>query len=252
MRTPDTLFVGKNFLELPMVNSTNEHALSLLTKSNPAEGTVISTRNQYAGRGQIGRGWESEPDKNIALSVILYPTFLTAVRQFLLNQAISLAVFDLVEHYFPKKTKIKWPNDIYIFNKKVAGILIQNAIGGNNLRSSVIGIGLNINQEAFTSNAPNPTSFKLESKMQFDIPSVILELCRFIESRYLKLKSGNLVPLQQDYLRHLYRCGTESLFQRPDGSVLKGTIKGVSDIGQLRIEISGKEELFGLKEIKFL
>ena len=252
LRTPDTLFVGKNFLELPKVNSTNEHALSLLTKSNPADGTVISTRNQYAGRGQIGSGWESEPGKNISLSVILYPTFLVAVRQFLLNQAVSLAVFDLVEKYFPGKTKIKWPNDIYILDKKVAGILIQNAIGGNHLRSSVIGIGLNINQELFTSSPPNPTSFKLEAKKDFAIPSIISELCHFIESRYLKLKSGNLVPLQQGYLQHLYRCGVESLFQYPDGSVFKGSIKGVSGIGQLRVNVAGKEELFGLKEIKFL
>ena len=171
--------------------------------------------------------------KNISLSIILYPTFLAVERQFLLSQTISLAVFDLLEKYFPEKIKIKWPNDIYINGKKAVGILIQNSISGNYLRSSVIGIGLNVNQEIFKSDATNPTSFKLESGKEMDISSLIFELCLFVEMRYLKLKSGNLVPLQEDYLQHLYRYQTASLFQRPDGSVFKGTITGISKIGPI-------------------
>lgn len=252
LHSTDTLFIGQNFLELPKINSTNEYALSLLSKSNPAEGTVISTPNQYAGRGQIGSGWESEPEKNISLSIILYPTFIVAAKQFLLSQAISLAVFDLLEKYFPNKTKVKWPNDIYINDKKAVGILIQNNIAGNYLRSSVVGIGINVNQEAFTSGAPNATSFKLESGQEANIPSLMKELFHFVESRYLKLKTGNLVPLQQDYLTHLYRYQSTNMYQRSNGSIFEGTIKGVSEIGQLKVEINGQEELFGLKEIKFL
>ncbi len=252
MHRPDTLFIGRNFLELPTVNSTNEYALALLSKSKPPEGTVISTPNQYAGRGQIGSGWESEPGKNITLSIILYPTLLTPDRQFFLNQTISLAVFDLLAKYFPNKTKIKWPNDIYINDKKIAGILIQNAISRMHLRSSVIGIGININQETFNPQIPNPTSFKLETGHETDTTILMSELCHFMENRYLKLKSGNLVPLQEDYLRHLYRYQTESLFQRPDGIVFKGTIIGISEIGELKIERKGTVEAFGLKEIKFL
>ena len=234
------------------MNSTNEYALTLLSKNKPAEGTVISTPNQYAGRGQIGSGWESAPGKNIALSIILYPSFLPIAQQFSLNQSISLAVFDLVEEHFPQKTKIKWPNDIYINEKKVAGILIQNSISGTKIRSSVVGIGINVNQELFTSGASNPTSFKLESGKEFDIDKIIPSLCHCIENRYLKLKSRNLVPLQADYLKHLYRYQTEWSFQRPNGQIFKGTITGIADSGQLQVETTGKTETFGLKEIKFL
>ena len=246
------MFIGRNLHNLPSVNSTNEYALSLLSKNKPAEGTVISTSNQFAGRGQIGSGWESEPGKNIALSVILYPTFLPIAQQFLLNQSISLAVFDLVKEYFPQKTKIKWPNDIYIYKKKVAGILIQNSISGTQIRSSVVGIGINVNQVLFTSGAPNPTSFKLESGKELDIDKIISKLCHCIENRYLKLKSRNLVPLQADYLKHLYRYQKECTFQRPNGQIFTGIITGIADSGQLQVETTGKTETFGLKEIKFL
>lgn len=252
MHSLDTLFIGRNFHDLPSANSTNEYALALLSKSKPPEGTVISTLNQYAGRGQIGSGWESEPSKNISLSIILYPLFLPISQQFFLNQSISLAVFDLVDKHFPQKTKIKWPNDIYINEKKVAGILTQNAISGTQIRSSVIGIGININQTIFTSGAPNPTSFKLESGRETDIYNIISELCRCMENRYLQLKSGNLVPLQTDYLQHLYRYQTESFFQRPNGHIFKGTIAGIAGDGQLQIDSGGTTETFGLKEIKFL
>lgn len=246
------MFIGRNFLYLPSIDSTNEYALSLLSKSKPAEGTVISTSNQRAGRGQIGSSWESEPNKNVALSIILYPDSLHATRQFLLNQAISLAVFDLVENYFPGEVKIKWPNDIYINDKKVAGILIQNAISGSYLRSSVIGIGININQEIFTSGAPNPTSFKLEKGTDFQINPIIPQLCHFVESRYLKLKSQKAVPLQSTYLECLYRFQTTSYFARPDGSTFKGRIIGIAESGKLEVDVVGKTELFGLKEIRFL
>ena len=250
MCCPDTLFIGRNFVDLPSVNSTNEYAHALLSKSKPPEGTVISATNQYAGRGQIGSEWESRPGQNITLSIVLYPTFLPIRRQFLLNQAISLATFDLVEKYFPKKTKIKWPNDIYINDKKTAGILIQNAVASSRLRSSVVGIGININQEIFDPSVPNATSFKLESGQEMEIKTLIAELCQFVESRYLKLKSGKSVPLQQEYLQHLYWYGTEGLFQKPDGHIFKGIVKGISDIGKLQIEVLGKIETFGFKEIR--
>lgn len=248
----DTLFVGRNFINLPSLHSTNAYALSLLSKSKPSEGTVISTPDQYAGRGQIGRTWESEPHKNIALSVILYPTFLAANQQFLLNQSISLAVFDLLEAHFPRRVHIKWPNDMYIDGRKAVGMLIQNAISGSFLRSSVIGIGINVNQTSFSPELPNATSMKMLAGEEMDLSKLMVQLFHNIENRYLKLKSGNLVPLQEAYLENLYRYQEEHLFQRPNGDTFKGTITGLSDIGALKVYNGGKEEFFGLKEIKFL
>ena len=162
MPNKNTLFVGKVLVELPRLTSTNLYAQELLSKSKPSEGTVISTSDQYAGRGQIGSGWESEAHKNITLTFIFYPAFLPIRQQFQLTQAISLGVKDCIEHFVPKNVKIKWPNDIYINDKKTCGILIQNTLSGAQISSSIIGIGININQTHFQTNPPNPTSFKLE------------------------------------------------------------------------------------------
>ena len=252
MRRPTTLFVGQVIHDLPAVASTNAYALSLLSKSKPHEGTVISTFRQTEGRGQIGSNWESEPDKNISLSVVLYPEFLHVLNQFQLNQAISLAVRDFVADHLDREVKIKWPNDIYVNDRKIAGILIQNSILNNHLRSTVAGVGINVNQTSFLTNPPNPTSFMLETGHKFDLGALIASLCQFIEQHYLQLKSGKIVPLQQDYLRHLYRFATPELFQRASGEVFQGTITGIDDMGRLRVSVEGKEEIFDLKEIKFL
>ena len=146
MHQLDTLFVGRVFHDLPEADSTNAHAQYLLSKSKPPEGTVISTPIQKAGRGQNGCAWESAPGKNITLSVIMYPVFLPVTLQFQLNQAISLAICEFVAAQLSTPIAIKWPNDIYAGDRKIGGVLIQNAISGGKCKSSVVGIGLNINQ----------------------------------------------------------------------------------------------------------
>lgn len=251
LRRLDTLFVGQVFHDLPSVDSTNNHALSLLSKSKPPEGTIVFTRRQTAGRGQTGNQWESEPDQNISLSIILYPGFLPAQDQFVLNQAVSLAVADVVAEHFPE-TKVKWPNDIYVNNQKIAGILIQNTISGSHLRASVIGIGLNVNQTDFSENVPNPTSFKLLSGKDFKLDELISSLCQSVERRYLNLRAGKIVPLQSEYLNRLYRFGEASTFERPDGQTFIGRICGISPNGKLQIKISDEVEEFDLKEISIM
>ncbi len=227
-------------------------ALDWLSKSKPPEGTVISTFCQTAGRGQIGSRWESEPAKNISLSLVLYPEFLSAHRQFLLSQAVSLAVLDFAASYLPGDLKIKWPNDIYVFDKKIAGILIQNSLSGSSLTSSVVGIGVNVNQEAFVTNPPNPTSFKLETGNDFDLYELIATLCCCLEQRYLELSSGKIVPLQRAYTEQLYRFGEANFFQRPSGEIFSGTITGVAESGKLLVQTASGEEAFDLKEISFI
>lgn len=252
MRRPNTLFIGQVIHDLPHTASTNAYALFLLSKSKPAGGTVISSFHQTDGRGQVGSKWESEPGKNIALSVILYPEFLAARHQFRLNQAIALAVRDFVSHHLFAEVKIKWPNDIYVVGRKIAGILIQNTLQNITIRSSVAGIGINVNQTAFSPDLPNPTSFRLETGRDFELYDLIYSLCEFTEQRYLQLKSGKIVPLQQEYLRHLYRFETPSLFQRKNGEIFEGTITGIEETGRLKILIRDITEEFDLKEIRFL
>ncbi|MBI1226147.1 MAG: biotin--[acetyl-CoA-carboxylase] ligase [Bacteroidetes bacterium] len=253
MRRPNTLFVGQAFFDLPQVESTNAYALELLSKSKPAEGTVISTHRQTAGRGQIGSSWESEPDKNISLSVIFYPDFLAVKDQFLLNIFVSLAVFDFVKNCLPDRPiSIKWPNDIYVGHLKIGGILLQNSLINTQIRSTVVGIGININQTTFLTNPPNPTSLSLESSQVFNLTELIPTLCEFLESRFLQLKAGKIVPLQHEYLQHLYRFAMPANYQRPNGAPFVGTITGIDESGRLKLEVEGKTEVFDLKEIKFI
>ncbi|MBK8041551.1 MAG: biotin--[acetyl-CoA-carboxylase] ligase [Haliscomenobacter sp.] len=253
MQNRNTLFLGKVLLQFSDLPSTNEYAAELLAKSKPTEGTVISAHYQSAGRGQIGSSWESAPGENLTISILLYPVFLEATRQFQLNKAIALGVRDFLAAYIPHApVYVKWPNDLYIHSKKAGGILIQNALQKNTLQSAIIGIGLNINQATFSEAAPYATSLFLETGQVFDLSFLLHELCYFLEVRYLALKQGSEERLNQDYLSHLYRFEEPSYFQRASGEVFLGKICGISDIGKLQIDQAGAMEEFGLKEVSFV
>lgn len=247
-----TLFVGKEFYHFQELASTNDYAIDLTSKSKPSDGTVISTYKQVQGKGQAGSKWESEPDKNISMSLILHPKFLEARGQFLLNQAVSLGVLDFVKNYISSDAKIKWSNDIYIFDKKVAGILIQNTLISRFIQSSVIGVGININQTVFTSDAPNPTSFKLETGNDYTLDELLEMLCWSVEKRYLQLKSGAINEIQKEYLENLYRYMEDALYQIPNGEVFSGKIIGIEEFGKLMIESKYGVQHFDTKQVKFI
>jgi BirA family transcriptional regulator, biotin operon repressor / biotin---[acetyl-CoA-carboxylase] ligase len=247
----NTLFVGKVFLELQNLDSTNTHAIELLSKNKPSEGTVISAWNQVDGKGQIGRKWQSEAGKNLTFSIIFYPKFLPAKLQFLLSQTIALGVYDFVSQFIGN-VKVKWPNDIYVGDKKICGILIQNMLSGVTIQSSVIGIGININQAEFDSNIPNPTSLSLEVNKEFELTLLLESLCEKVETRYLQLRAGNFALIQESYLKNLYRFQEQSLFQYPGGEIFSGKIVGLTESGKLIIHHNNGEEVFDLREVIFL
>ncbi len=254
MPTENTLFVGKVLVQLPEVDSTNRYAQMLLAKNRPIEGTVISTAHQTQGQGQIGSTWESEPHQNLALSIILYPVFLPPHSAFALNMALSLAVRDFVAAHVPGPVRIKWPNDIYIGDRKTCGLLIQNTIAGNRLQTSVAGIGVNVNQCAFSPHVPNATSLALETGQSFELPPLLTALCHTVEQRYLSLKnSPTMHTFLPEYLQQLYRFGEVALFRRPNRQVFQGTISGLSNDGKLLITLpDGTSEAFGIREITFV
>lgn len=222
------------------------------------EGYVVTTFNQTAGRGQMGNRWLSEPNQNLAFSIRLQPTFLQAHEQFQLNKAVALAVHDVIENQLlrhklsHKNGAIKWANDMFIGDKKVCGILIQNSLSGSFLQSSVVGIGLNINQLEFSKDL-NATSLRLETGQLFDLFEMIEHLTKSIEHRYLQLKStANFSKIHDEYLSKMYRFGEDAIFRRAvDNSVFMGKIVGVSPIGQLEIMSNRGIELFAIKEVKF-
>ena len=187
------LFIGRNLITLKEVDSTNTFLKDALSKSTPfLDGSVIMADRQLAGRGQSGNSWISEAGKNLTFSVLLNPVFLAIERQFDLNMAVSLALNDFFNKYKIQSATIKWPNDSYINNKKVAGILIENILQGNKIKHAIIGIGLNVNQDNFPANLKNVTSLKQALHQDYNLMQILGEICAFIEARYLQLKAGNI------------------------------------------------------------
>lgn len=258
---PNTLFIGKVYLRFDELSSTNDHAAELLaseqfshTKSKPAEGTVIRADSQSAGRGQFGSRWESAAGKNLTFSVILYPTWLDVAAQFQLSMAVALAVHDALASLLPASPApcIKWPNDLYLGARKTGGILIQNSLSGTRIRSSIVGIGLNVNQTDFDPNLPNPASMASATGLTFDPEIVIDRLFECLEHRYLQLKTGHAASIKADYEALLYRRDEPSAFiDMATEQSFTGTIRGVTDAGQLRVETAQEERLFRVKEIRF-
>ena len=251
----NTLFIGKNLIELDSVDSTNSFAREMLQNSKPIEGTVIMAKEQFAGRGQMGNTWNTEAGKNITMSVVLYPEQLDADKQFFLNMAVALAVKDFCEFVLLDEIKIKWPNDIYYHDKKLGGILIENTLSGTQITSAIIGIGINVNQEIFDASLPNPTSLlqikKLGDSPGYDIHKLVEELCAYLEKYYLQLKQQHYNFLDKGYTEALYRYQQTHEFKRGE-SIFKGEINGVTKDGKLIIHSGTKELRFGFKEVEYI
>lgn len=251
--TFSTLFVGQNLIKLSAVDSTNNFLKSLVSNSEPLpEGTVIMADDQYAGRGQQNNIWKAEPGKNLTFSVLLRPTFLPINQQFLLNMAVSIAINDALMGFLGKGLSIKWPNDIYFYDQKMGGILIENTLVGNDIKTAIIGIGINVNQQHFTTELTGKATsvFQILQK-DVNLMVVLAEICSALERQYLQLRVGKHTNLRQNYVDKLYQFNIQALYQK-DGEVFEGIIKGVSDAGLLQMETQNGREEFNFKEIVFL
>jgi len=244
------IFHNSQIIRVTQTASTNHYLLELSDLEKLSEGTVVVTDNQTQGRGQGNNRWESEPGANLTFSIILYPTFIESSRQFILSKAISLAVLDFVSRYAPDVT-VKWPNDLYVGDKKITGILIENFIGGSYLIKTIAGIGLNINQMRFKSDAPNPISLRQLTGTSYPLETCLSDLHECIAARY-RMITENIEQLNNDYLCHLYRFGKMSRFRSND-TFFDAIINGVNDYGMLEMTTDHNErKVFGFKEIKFL
>lgn len=246
------LFVGQNLLTLKEVDSTNNFLKDLLSNSKPVpEGTVIMAEHQYAGRGQQQSKWLSQPGKNLTFSILFKPAFINAVNQFDLTRAISLGVYDTLRTLLGDGLKIKWPNDIYYGDKKLGGMLIENMVQGERINNSVVGIGLNINQDDFPEGAGNATSVKQILQKDYDLRLLLSEICSQIEGYYLHLKAGRVNFIRSGYLSRLYWLNEQRQFKAA-GKIFTGAIEGVADNGLLMIRSEGNTAAYNLKEIEFL
>jgi BirA family biotin operon repressor/biotin-[acetyl-CoA-carboxylase] ligase len=246
------LFVGQNLVILKEIGSTNNYLKDLLSNSKPVtEGTVIMAESQTAGRGQQQNRWHSEPFKNLTFSLLLKPTFLPLHQQYELTRAISIGVVSALQRATGQNIQIKWPNDIYYGDKKLGGILIENIVQGTQIKNSVIGIGLNVNQDVFPPEVPNPASVKQILHKDYDLTLLLSQICGDIEAWYLKLKACKYTEIQQQYLANLYWLNQEREYLA-DGETFKGTITGVRNSGLLVLSTKTGEREFNLKQIQFL
>lgn len=243
----NTLFMGQTLVYMPECHSTNAEALTTLQRDpNVAEGTVIITSNQTAGRGQRGNSWESEPGKNLTFSIILKPAFLHPKDQFKLSMAIALGLYDYLTTQVAE-VKIKWPNDMMLGTRKTGGILIENQINGQQLLSSVAGIGLNVNQEVFS--VPTATSVAQQKGHEFNLNETLSELLQYLEGRYLQLRAG--IDLKSEYLDALYARGERRTFKTSD-QIFEGVITGIDPVGLLEVELQSGKRYFDLKQIQMV
>jgi BirA family transcriptional regulator, biotin operon repressor / biotin---[acetyl-CoA-carboxylase] ligase len=242
--------IGSFTIRIHETDSTNNYAAKqLLTKSLP-EGVIFIAESQIDGRGQASNKWESEPFKNLTFSILLYPCFIEIIRQFEISKVISLGVTDFLKE-LTDHVSIKWPNDIYIGNGKVAGILIENSIKIDKISSCIVGIGLNINQLKFSGDARNPVSLSQITEKVYDLEESLSGLCHRIDARYRQLRNGEFRQIDEDYVEMLYRKGCWSRFSDKTGD-FEGRIVGVDQIGQLQIETrSGKINEYQFKEVIF-
>lgn len=246
-----SLFTGKPIIWYDHLNSTNEFAGNQLRKGLVADGTVYAAYHQPGGRGQRENKWLSEPGQNLTFSVIYEPLFLAATQQFYLNMAVCLALTKFLKADLGIDAKIKWPNDIYVDYDKIAGILIENTLRGQNLGFSVIGIGLNINQDLFEEELRNATSVKMITGKKNDIEPLLESFLNYLEAEYLLLKALRFTDLYERYMENLLFYNEERVYGAY-GDAFTGSIKAVSPEGKLIMETSTGQRAFAFKEVEFM
>ncbi|HET8859504.1 biotin--[acetyl-CoA-carboxylase] ligase [Marivirga sp.] len=247
----NTLFIGKQVVSLPSCHSTNDLMAQMSAKKQLYEGAIINTKHQTKGKGQRGNQWNSPEGKNLTFSVFLKPQFLKAAQQFELNRMVSLALVDVIRNLSSEaKVFVKWPNDLILNKKKVAGILIENSINQNGISESIIGIGLNVNQlDDLLSTA---TSLSREFKKEFDLDKILLEIIQRLEHYYLILRSGDFQFIHELYESKLYLKGKVAFYEDSTGK-FNGIIRKVNADGVLEIEdASGVFKKYQFKEVRLL
>lgn len=240
-----TLVIGRSLQHLRQVNSTNTYLKDLLTAVGDTipEGLLVIADEQTLGRGRNTNHWMAEPGKNITASILLRPHFLDPMEIFFLNKAIALAVRDTVAQYTGLPVWIKWPNDIYVEGKKVAGLLIENGLNSSGIQFVVAGIGLNVNQTEFGEQLPFAASMAVVARRQLNINEVLETLAAQLEKYYLQLRAGIRQPIDQAYHTWLLWKNEEKKMVTNSIAFL-GIIKGVDAAGNLLVETDGKIRSF--------
>ena len=238
-------------IRLQKTDSTNNYLHALARPEQLGEGSVVWAEFQTAGRGQIGNSWESAEGENLTFSVVLYPTFLLANRQFLISQITALSVKQTLDRYVDDIT-VKWPNDIYWRDRKICGMLIENDLSGQFIYSSILGIGININQKEFKSNAPNPVSLYQIIGKRTDRENFLQEFLERLYANYLLLLQEKEVLIQEAYRQSLYRREGFYLYEDANGR-FEAAIEEIEPSGYLHLRLRDNTiRRYEFKEVRFV
>lgn len=239
------------YIHLEQIDSTNAY-LQRLQSECDIRNWVVSADMQTAGKGMGSNSWESEVGKNLTFSLALDVSFLPAEKQFLLSEAVPLGIVEVLDKLLPvEKLSIKWPNDIYYENRKLAGILINSTIKANMMDVSIIGIGLNVNQMQFQDWPTHPVSLKLITGKDFELQPFLEQIAEHIIIKVEQLKADP-TTIEQDYLKRLFRYRTWADYE-VGGKVLRLFMTGLDPFGRLQlVDEQQTFYTFDIKEIKFV
>ena len=228
------------------IDSTNNRIAR--DKDLLADRTVYATDFQTAGKGQRGNGWESARAENLLFSILFKPTDIPATGQFIVSQAVTLGIADYIKGK-GITASIKWPNDIYVADRKICGILIENAVNGDSLVSSIVGIGFNLNQLSFSPDIPNPVSLSQLTDITYDLKDELMKLLRCIFYEYDRRGAQT----EQCYVASLYRLGQpHSYIDTASGETFTGTIRGVDGTARVIMDTEDGPKAFAFKEIQYI
>tara|TARA_B110000046_G_scaffold72748_1_gene80493 strand:- start:1074 stop:1802 length:729 start_codon:yes stop_codon:yes gene_type:complete len=238
-------------IKINATDSTNTYLKQLLGETLVTDFSVVITQNQTQGKGQRGEKWVSEKGKNLTFSILKIKPLIAVNRQFLLSSLVSLSIIKTLESYKIPNLSIKWPNDILSDHHKIAGILIENIIKSQHIESSVIGIGLNVNQNTFV-GLPKVTSLKNILGRSVDMEELLHKLVHKIQHYFSVYEKNGEDILNAEYESYLFRKDKPSTFELPDHSLFTGIIRGVTDTGKLRLQTENATTEFDLKELRLV
>ena len=241
-----------NIIKLDAIDSTNSYLKKIILEKDISDYTIVTANFQTEGKGQLGYMWESEDSKNLLCSIYKKDLGIKVEDQFVLSMLVSLSIIRTLEKLNLPKLYIKWPNDIMSDNKKICGILVENMVKQNSIKESVIGIGLNVNQNTFK-NLPNATSIKKIKGVAFNIDELLNDLVNNIKKHFGDYNKSNIDLVFRQYEDVLYRINIPSTFKNSQGDVFTGFIKGVSSLGRLKVLLEDNlTKSYTVKDISLL
>ena len=239
-------------IRLNETESTNHYLKERVKTERLPEGFVAVANYQSHGRGQQGNSWFSSKDKNLLFSFVIYPTSLPAVEQFILSRMISLSIKNTLDEYIDE-IRIKWPNDIYWKELKIAGILIENNLQEKYIASSIIGVGLNVNEEMFPSDISNPVSLKQITGINHDADSLLQRIMNEFFTYYNLFKKGNTTEIEDEYMADLYRKN-DYFWYKDAGGMFRAKIENVLPTGHLILRTWNDDQRrkYAFKEVEWI